>query len=278
MGLVLLLLVLQVKQDTIMRLFSLAFIGLTAIMTTLPAHAQLDVANCLIKAYPNSIKSVQNNTISFYHGKTLAIGTVSGAPFTQRLKTASVADQLSQIYPLNFNPPTQYQDAGRLRSDEFFMAMYGSTESAVKANLVKVYWKPANKNLTFTKINGAAEQLKKVGDEIAQNPALSRYVATSLGTFNFRKIAGTNRLSTHSFGIAVDFHLPKHLHKYWRWDGCTSEDKPCPYPTAILQDQNLNKVVQVFEKHGFIWGGKWASYDTPHFEYRPELLIKECRF
>ena len=32
-------------------------------------------------------------------------------------------------------------------------------------------------------------------------------------------------------------------------------------------------VVAVFERHGFIWGGRWAHFDTMHFEYRPELLI-----
>lgn len=33
------------------------------------------------------------------------------------------------------------------------------------------------------------------------------------------------------------------------------------------------EVVNVFENHGFIWGGKWRNYDTIHFEYRPELII-----
>ena len=28
----------------------------------------------------------------------------------------------------------------------------------------------------------------------------------------------------------------------------------------------------IFEKHGFIWGGRWYHYDTMHFEYRPELV------
>jgi hypothetical protein len=28
--------------------------------------------------------------------------------------------------------------------------------------------------------------------------------------------------------------------------------------------------VEIFERHGFIWGGKWYHYDTMHFEYRPE--------
>jgi hypothetical protein len=32
------------------------------------------------------------------------------------------------------------------------------------------------------------------------------------------------------------------------------------------------EIVQIFEKHGFIWGGKWEHFDTMHFEYRPELL------
>ena len=31
-------------------------------------------------------------------------------------------------------------------------------------------------------------------------------------------------------------------------------------------------IVDVFERHGFIWGGRWFHYDTMHFEYRPELL------
>ena len=32
------------------------------------------------------------------------------------------------------------------------------------------------------------------------------------------------------------------------------------------------EIVRIFEKHGFIWGGKWHHYDTMHFEYRPELV------
>jgi len=31
-------------------------------------------------------------------------------------------------------------------------------------------------------------------------------------------------------------------------------------------------VVEAFERHGFVWGGKWLFFDTMHFEYRPEVL------
>ena len=34
------------------------------------------------------------------------------------------------------------------------------------------------------------------------------------------------------------------------------------------------EIIRVFEKHGFIWGGRWYHYDTMHFEYRPEFLNK----
>ena len=38
------------------------------------------------------------------------------------------------------------------------------------------------------------------------------------------------------------------------------------------------EIVEIFERHGFIWGGKWYHFDTFHFEYRPELitLAKQC--
>jgi len=34
-----------------------------------------------------------------------------------------------------------------------------------------------------------------------------------------------------------------------------------------------DEIVGIFEKYGFIWGGKWLFYDNMHFEYRPEILI-----
>jgi D-alanyl-D-alanine carboxypeptidase len=30
------------------------------------------------------------------------------------------------------------------------------------------------------------------------------------------------------------------------------------------------EIAAAFEKHGFIWGGKWYHFDGMHFEYRPE--------
>lgn len=98
---------------------------------------------------------------------------------------------------------------------------------------------------------------------------------SSLGTFNWRRIHGTDRKSNHSFGIAIDLKLPANLHKHWQWAGCQPE-KPCPYSSAVLNDTILQRIVAIFEALGFIWGGKWHHYDTMHFEYRPELTPPLC--
>ena len=42
----------------------------------------------------------------------------------------------------------------------------------------------------------------------------------------------------------------------------------------MLRDRYPQEIVEIFEKHGFIWGGKWSHFDLMHFEYRPELLQK----
>ena len=245
-------------------------------LISVPSLVFAGVGECLTSAYPE-IKSVTDGTVYFSNGKNLPIGSVSTKSFTQTIDYASIADQLSQKYSVGFHIPKKYEDAGRLRNDDFFKNLYGDNEAKVRNNLTTILWKPSNTKIQFNARNNAAKQLKATGDEIAQNPDLVSYVSKSLGSFNYRKIAGTNRLSNHSFGIAVDFQLPKHLHKYWRWDGCTSEDKVCPFPTQLMNDAKLQQLVRIFEKHGFIWGGKWASYDSVHFEYRPELLIAQCR-
>ena len=42
----------------------------------------------------------------------------------------------------------------------------------------------------------------------------------------------------------------------------------------VLRNNYPQEIVELFEKHGFIWGGKWSHFDLMHFEYRPELLRK----
>ena len=100
------------------------------------------------------------------------------------------------------------------------------------------------------------------------NDTLLPYLRSPGGTFQWRVIAGTQRLSNHSFGIALDINVPRS--HYWR-NAKPNADGRYEYRNAVPY-----AIVEVFEKHGFIWGGRWYHYDTMHFEYRPELLRCAC--
>jgi len=161
----------------------------------------------------------------------------------------------------NSPPPVDY-DPGRIRVEEFFNKMYGNSAKEVEANLVKIDWMPksTNSKVLITKINGVDKALAKVSAELDELPEnLKKYVTKTAGTFNYRVIAGTDKLSMHSYGIAIDINTK--YSDYWQWN------KDLKYVNKIPFE-----IVEIFERHGFIWGGKWYHYDTMHFEYRPELL------
>ena len=69
----------------------------------------------------------------------------------------------------------------------------------------------------------------------------------------------------HSFGNAIDINIK--FSNYWLND--LKAKGHLNYKNVIPLE-----IVKIFEKHGFIWGGKWYHYDTIHFEYRPELLTE----
>jgi hypothetical protein len=129
--------------------------------------------------------------------------------------------------------------------------------------------KHLNQKLKVSKVNGVADKLIKISEELDKYPELVKYCKNPGGTFNWRTISGTTRLSTHSFGTTIDINID--FSNYWQWDTKDwkqhGEDVELSYKNRIPM-----QIVQIFEKYGFIWGGKWYHYDTMHFEYRPELL------
>jgi len=216
----------------------------------------------LMSIYKESISSIADNVVHFKNGSSLVYDDGEEKSYQELLERSDIQDQFFEDYdksPLAAEPTN---DAGRIRSEEFFKALYGSSKQEVESNLVKVTWLPssANKTLLFNKRNGAAKALQAVSNELDQLPReYLEFLDNIGGTYLYRTIAGSSKLSPHSFGIAIDINVAKS--HYWQW----SKDKK--YQNLIPQ-----KIIDIFEKHGFIWGGKWYHYDTMHFEYRPELF------
>ncbi|MGQ9818451.1 MAG: M15 family metallopeptidase [Candidatus Kapaibacteriales bacterium] len=83
--------------------------------------------------------------------------------------------------------------------------------------------------------------------------------------FNYRFVAGTNRLSMHSFGRAIDIN--PFFNPVVYKDGRT-EPRRAVYDTSKLGTfTEDNFIVKEFQKRGWRWGGHFSSYkDFHHFD------------
>src|SRR5438552_16619534 len=61
-----------------------------------------------------------------------------------------------------------------------------------------------------------------------------------------------------SWAAAIDINAANA--EYWLW------------PRAAPANALPPEIIDIFERHGFSWGGKWSHYDAMHFEYRPEII------
>jgi hypothetical protein len=190
--------------------------------------------------------------------------------FDAKLQKPDLKDMLAELYQpgRSQGPFRPDYDPGRCRVDALFSAVYGASASEVRGNLVAVPF--CGTTVWFNAQNGAARALENLGRELAallaKRPQLRQYLFPSGGAFFWRNIAGTSRLSPHSWGIALDLN-PRHG-SYWR------DRKAGGSEVEAMRNNYPQEIVDLFEKHGFIWGGKWSHFDLMHFEYRPELLRK----
>ena len=228
----------------------------------------------LIAAYPAFLDRVEGNALVWKDGTRMPVDDGKGAKDHETLlATADIEDMLQQPYVPGrpAKPPARNEDPGRARNTAFFDKMYGDcTAGGVARRLVHVTWLPSKwgKRLEVTPVNGVAERLAAVSAELDRLPArFDAYLFPSAGAYICRPIAGTTRVSAHGHGIAIDI-ATRHAH-YWRWAG---GGNPKPGAEVPYRNSVPFEIVEVFERHGFIWGGKWYHYDTMHFEYRPELL------
>ena len=158
----------------------------------------------------------------------------------------------------------------------FFEAIYGAqSRASLEANLASETF--LGKKTTVHK--RIVPALKRVESRILEaaktDEAVRQFVdgLKSADAYNWRRIAGTNRLSFHSLGIAVDV-LPKRItgEIFWSWARDKNPDGWMLTPISRRWTPP-QAVIDIFEDEGFIWGGKWAIWDNMHFEYHPELIL-----
>ncbi len=222
----------------------------------------------LMLAYSGFVLGYKNGYIQMYDSSQILFNDHKIKSIQERLDHADIEDMFHEVYATDSNINLPGNDAGRIRNDAFFMKIYGRTSQEVRSNLTEIVWCPrlVNQRILVNKKNGVSAHFIALSNELDEHPEFKKYLTQIGGTFNFRKISGTNRLSMHSFGITIDINISQS--NYWQWDcACTNEEGVKGYKNRIPIE-----LVRIFEKHGFIWGGRWKHYDTMHFEYRPELF------
>ena len=246
-------------------LMLLSWVAVSLCLFAPSALAEGTALDRLVSAYPDHLVRHNGSRIFWKDGTSMPVSDRLNRTFDDKLKHATIADQLSLVYPKGrpARSPGPEDDPGRFRNVAFFNKMYGDcTAREVEKHLVDVVWLRNHDGtlLRVTSINGVAARLQSVSDELDKLPDnLRRYATPSAGTFNCRTVADTGVRSIHGWAVAIDVNTK--YSDYWLWR------KGAPYRNRIPFE-----IVAVFEKHGFIWGGKWGHYDTMHFEYRPELL------
>lgn len=216
-------------------------------------------AHPLTKSY-QSVVSVANNLVYFDDNTTMPYNDKKEKSFEEKLENPDIEDMLSLKYDAFAEIVQPKSDTGRFRNEDFLKKLYGKDQKEIRKNLVKLTWIDG-KTLYFNQKQGAATQLQKVIDALKMlPPSYAKFITNIAGTYNHRFVAGTNRLSAHSYGIAIDLNVQESA--YWKWDKNYSYRNNFP-----------KQIIDIFEKHGFIWGGRWYHYDTMHFEYRPELFF-----
>lgn len=85
--------------------------------------------------------------------------------------------------------------------------------------------------------------------------------------FNYRLIAGTNRLSKHAQGLAIDINP---LYNPYTKNGLAIPKESQPYVNRGLKLEWMifknDKIYNIFQKYGWKWGGSWTNSDYQHFE------------
>jgi hypothetical protein len=243
--------------------FFLVFIFQNVFSQEIPLNVQK-----LMKVYPNQIVGFKDNMIIFSDKSTLTYDDFKKKSNQELIENPDVEDQFRFVYSKLKKNSIPKSDPGRIRNEAFFKKIYGGSKSEVASKVVEIIWCPklVHQKIKVTTVNGIDEIVRKLSTELDLHPEFTKYLKTIGGTFHWRNIAGTNRLSMHSFGMTIDINIENS--NYWQWDcKCTNEDAKLLYRNQIPL-----KLIEIFEKYGFIWGGNWKHYDTMHFEYRPELL------
>lgn len=144
---------------------------------------------------------------------------------------------------------------GRSRIDDVYGAFDFTKHQHGRGITIAGSWVAANIVRVTLHTGQTVRMHKLVADEFArvfeEACAAAGEAPKSVQTFVPRFTNGLKNLSLHSWGIAVDFDPRRN---------------PVGGKGSWLRTAAGQRFVDVFEKHGWTWGGRWSFKDDMHFQ------------
>jgi len=210
---------------------------------------------------------VNSDTIHYAGGRLLLSSRLAEKGTYESLWYPYIPGKLTVILP--------YREKARMAAD-FWESLFGTTEKQVRKHCAEGRFLGHFVFLNNVCLGPLAAVERKILQAAAADPAVKAYLdqLDIVYSFQRRHTKGyDHNVSLHSFGLALDL-VPKSYEGkqvFWRWSRVFNRDAWHRIPLEKRWSPP-QAVIDAFEAHGFIWGGKWAHFDTIHFEYRPEII------
>jgi len=215
----------------------------------------------------DAIFTVGDRSIHFQDGRMLGEGRLDQADQYQPFFFAYSLEPLAE-------PPPPEDGPGQ--STDVLEVLFGGRESEIRRNCESLTFLGRRlfvNSLLVEPLNAVERDIRAAAQ---RDPRVARWIEELEVAYSFidKEIAGSSGRSYHSWGLAVDLVPASYGGKqvYWRWSRVFNREEWHRIPLSERWSPP-QAVVGSFERHGFLWGGKWAHFDTIHFEYRPEILL-----
>jgi len=212
--------------------------------------------------------SLGSRPIHFQGGRMLAEGRLDRYADCEPIFYEYSLEPLTEPLPAPEGLPTQCTDV--------LESLWGQTETEIRRHGRSAVFLEHRMFVNDLLIEPLAAVEQDILEAATRDDAVARWIAELDITYSFiyREIAGSATRSYHAWGLAIDL-VPKSyegLAVYWRWSRVFDREAWHQIPVERRWSPPL-AVIETFERHGFVWGGKWAHFDAIHFEYRPDILL-----
>lgn len=137
----------------------------------------------------------------------------------------------------------------------------------IAQDMIEIFYELYEQNYQIEKV--------RLVDEYDADDKLSM-IDNNTSCFNYRTVEGTNSISKHGLGLAIDINPFYNPYVAKNNDGTNyisppgSEafaDRTLDFPHKVTED---DLCYQLFTEHGFLWGGHWKhTKDYQHFYKEP---------